>query len=47
MRPHKKRAFFNVSLLQMTITRRAEEIGSDLYYQLDSDIQNYVSVSLA
>ena len=31
----------------MTITRRVEEIGTDIIEQLNSDIEKYVSVSLA
>jgi len=31
----------------MTITRRVEEIGNDLHDQLQSDVQKFVSVSLA
>ena len=31
----------------MTITRRVEEIGDDLHDQLQSNVQKYVSVSLA
>ena len=45
--PDKQRAFQNVSLSRMTITRRVEEIGSDINDQLKSDIEKYVSVSLA
>ena len=32
---------------RMTITRRVEEISSDINDQLNSDIEKYVSVSLA
>ena len=38
--PDKQRAFQNVSLSQMTIMRRVEEIGSDINDQLKSDIEN-------
>ena len=45
--PDKQRAFQNVSLSRMTVTRRVQEIGSDINDQLKSDIEKYVSVSLA
>ena len=45
--PDKQHAFQNVSLSQMTITRRVEEISSDINDQLNSDIEKYVCVSLA
>ena len=45
--PDKQRAFQNVSLSRMTITRRVEEIGSDINHQLKSDIEKYVCLSLA
>ena len=45
--PDKQRAFQNVSLSRMTITRRVEEIGSDINDQLKSDKEKYVSVLLA
>jgi len=45
--PDKKGAIQNVSLARMTITRRVEEIGNDLHDQLQSDVQKFVSVSLA
>ena len=41
-----QRAFQNVSLSRITITRRVEKIGSDFKDQLDGGIQKYVSVSL-
>ena len=45
--PDKQRAFQNVGLSWMTITRRVEETNSDINDQLNSDIEKYVSVSLA
>ena len=45
--PDKLRAFQNVSLSRMTITRRVERINSYIYDQLNSDIEKYVTVSLA
>ena len=45
--PDKQRAFQNVSLSRMTNTRRVEEISRDINDQLNSDIEKYVSVSLA
>ena len=45
--PDKQPAFQNVSLSRMTITRRVEEIGTDIKEQLNSDVEKYVSVSLA
>ena len=45
--PDKQRAFQNVSLSRMTITRSIEEIDSDINDQLKSDIEKYVSVLLA
>ena len=41
-----QRAFQNVSLSRITITRRVEKIGSDFKDQLDGGIQKYVSESL-
>ena len=45
--PDKLRAFQNVSLSRMTISRRVEEIGSDINDQLDNDVEKYASVPLA
>ena len=45
--PDKLRAFQNVSLSKMTMSRRVEEIAGDINDQLDNDIEKYVSVSLA
>ena len=42
--PDEQRAFQNVSLSRMTITRRVEEIGSDINDQLKSNIEKYASV---
>ena len=47
VRPDKLRALRNVSISRMTISRRVEEIGSDIDDQLDNDIEKYVFVSLA
>ena len=44
--PDKLRAFQNVSSSRMSITRRVEEIGSDINDQLNSDIEKYVAVLL-
>ena len=38
------KAFQNVSLSRMSITRRVEKIGSDITDQLHSDIKKYVAV---
>ena len=45
--PDKQGAFQNVSSSRMIITRREEEIHSNIKNQLNSDIQKYVRVSLA
>ena len=45
--PVKQRAFQNVSLSRMTITRIVDEIGSDIKVQLNCGTQKYVSVPLA
>ena len=45
--PDKQPAFQNVNLSRMTITRRVEKIGSDINDQFKSNIEKYVSVSLA
>ena len=45
--PDKQRAFQNVNLSPVTITRREEEIGSDIKNQLNSAIQKYVPLSLS
>ena len=45
--PDKQRAFQNVSLSRMTISLRVEEISSDINDQLKSDMEKYVSMSLA
>ena len=42
--PDKQPAFQNISLSRMTITRRVEEIGSDIKEQLNSDIEKYVQI---
>ena len=42
--PYKQRTFQNVSLSEMTIMRRVEEIGTDIKDQLNSGTQKYVSV---